>query len=398
MDAIQPTLGTLVDAYLAWDALEEEIVHDLAAAGLHAREDLLPALLERLPKETGIKTVEELETVLYDESVFAELRDEVDPELMGAALCKLISSQEMTFAIPIARAAALARQSREQDAVAAEPVLVDIGGRNGLLLSHEQIAGVELACVSGSARVGHWRAAVREALVIAEEVSGVLMALGLLRLPPSHERDNSDLHVFRELGATVQYCHEGKNQTQAWLLPPSVQHSISQCALGIPRRLNDLERAKLAQGAPGALDHRFSMFLRPFVTGGVEASRVRRAARFLRKGATSDTPAESFLFMATSLESLLIPEGGDRLEKRISEAVAFMLGGSHSSRLRLRAVAETLYGVRSRYIHVGDYTGTESKRLEALRLVGDVVAHEIRMLAAPYDEEGEPEARTECDR
>lgn len=382
------SLGTLVDAYLAWDGLEEEILRELAQAGVHSREALLPVLLERLPKEAGIKTIEELEAVLYDEVVFEALRDEVDPTEMGRVVCELIVPQEMTFAIPIARAEPLKTDAKRQRASETEPFRVDVGGRNALVLFDQNIGGVELACVTGSTRVGHWRPGMRQALSIAEEVSGVLMALDLLRRSPSDELDRyyGDQHVFDGLAAIVQYDRSGVKKTQEWPLPPTVQHSISVSVLGLPRRLNDLERAKLAQGAPGALDHRFNLLLRPFVVGGEAARRIRRAARFLRKAATSDTPADSFLFMATALESLLIPNGGEGLERRISDAVALLLGGTYPDRERLRKVSNNLYNVRSRYIHEGEYQGTELMRLESLRLVADVVAHEIRMLtggAAP---------------
>jgi hypothetical protein len=400
MNTSQPGLGTLIDAYLCWNSLAEDTVENLAAAGLHEREDLLPALLEQLPKEAGIKTIEELETVLYDEEILSEylrklraqnaalrsegreqLPDEVDP---GAIVCGFVAAQDMAFATPIARADAVAPRANEQE----EVLSVDIGGRHGLALTLQRIAGVDLACIHGTVRVGHWRPAVTHAMVLAEEVSGVLMALDLLRLPPSYERDSSHRKVFRELGVSIQYDRKGDRKEQAWPLPPSVQHWISQSVLGIPRQLDDLERARLAQGTAGALENRFVLFLRPFVVGGVEASRVRRAARFLRKAATSDTPAESFLAMATALESLLIPDGGEWLEKRIAQAAAFLLGNNHPARARVRGVAEKLYEVRSRYIHLGEYIGTESKRREAMRLVADVVAHEIRMLPAAREDAG----------
>jgi hypothetical protein len=368
----RPKLGTLVDAYVAWHALEEEIVEDLASYGLVDRAALLPEIVDQLPRESGLRTIAEVEELLYDEPVFARLSEEVDPAAMEAIVLESVRPAPMRFFTPIAL-------------VGRSPLDLEIGGRAELRLTTQELHGAQVAFIGGTVRVGHWSAAARHALSIAEEVSGVLLALDLLRVPSGEDREwtdaDEDEDVFKHLAAVVTYDLAGTTQEQTVGLPWSVQHAVSRLLLTTPRERDDIEEAKAAAGAPEPFERRYELFAAAFAIGGPKAKNIRRAARFLRKAATADTPGESFLSMATSLESLLVAGSGD-LEKRVCDAVTFLLGTSYEERERLRSIASTLYDCRSTYIHQGEYQGSERQRVEAMRLVRDVIARELRTLAA----------------
>ncbi len=366
----RPSLGTLVDAYVAWHGLEEEIIEDLASYGLMDRAALLPEIVDQLPPESGIRTIAEVEELLNDDSIFARLNEEVDPAAMEAIVLECIRPAPMRFLTPIAR-------------VARSPLDLEIGGRAELRLTTQEMHGAHVALIGGTVRVGHWSAAARYALSIAEEVSGVLLGLDLLRVPSDEDLEwtDADEDVFKHLGAVVTFDVAGNTLEQSVGLPWSVQHAVSRLLLTTPRERDDIEEARAAAGAPEPFERRYELFAAAFAIGGPKAKNIRRAARFLRKAATADTPGESFLSMATSLESLLIAGSGD-LDKRVCDAVSFLLGTSYEERERLRSVASKLYDCRSRYIHEGEYQGSERQRVEAMRLVRDVIARELRTLAA----------------
>ena len=121
--------------------------------------------------------------------------------------------------------------------------------------------------------------------------------------------------------------------------------------------------------------------LRAFSMGGPDCKRVRRAAQFLHRAEVSESAADSYLAMATALEGLLVDGTGD-LSARVADAVAFIIGTSHSDRVKLRALAKKLYDIRSKYIHEGNYSGDEAHRHECLRMVERVVWYESRLLQA----------------
>lgn len=366
----RPRLGTLIDAYLAWSGLEEEVVTRLASYGLVDRDSLLPEIVDQLPRDSGIRTIADVQELLYDDDIFPRLREQVDPAAMEAIVRESIRPAPIGFLTPIAR-------------VARSPLDLEIGGRSDLRLSTQEIHGAHVALVGGTVRVGHWSAAARQALSIAEEVSGVLLALDLLRVPSDDEREwtCADEDVFKHLAAVVRYECAENTREQGVDLPWSVQHAVSRLVLTTPRERDDIEEARAAAGAAEPFERRYELFTVAFTAGGSKAKNIRRAARFLRKAATADTPGESFLSMATSLESLLI-EGRCDLEKRVCDAVSFMLGTSYEERDRLRSIASALYDCRSKYIHEGEYQGSERQRVEAMRVVREVIARELRTLAA----------------
>ena len=165
--------------------------------------------------------------------------------------------------------------------------------------------------------------------------------------------------------------------------------SVLSAAVAFPRDVTEMDGQRAIkreeegeEDVMGQLTRdRMQAALRAFSIGGPDSKRVRQAAQFLHRAEVSESPADSYLAMATALEGLLVQGEGD-LSARVADAVVFNIGTSHSDRAKLRALAKKLYDVRSKYIHEGNYNGTEGHRHECLRMVERVVSRESRLLRA----------------
>lgn len=77
----------------------------------------------------------------------------------------------------------------------------------------------------------------------------------------------------------------------------------------------------------------------------------------------------SFLMFVIALECLVLPEGNTELNYRLSQRVAWLLGGNPGERQNLKNLIKELYGTRSNIIHNGHYEISEEEHLKAYRIV-----------------------------
>jgi hypothetical protein len=385
-------LGRLLYVFYEWEGLDEDDLERLSLTGVRSRAELLPDLLTRLPRDADLRRVGEVEDLLFDEDTFKAMGiadDDPTPGTMEEDLRAMIRPQIMSFVIPIALPGKI-----ETDC--------ELGGRHSLSLRKAKFAAAapapapegpieaELMCLSGTVKAGHWASARRIALELTEAVCGVLTALGFLQPHPTFEREYRLHDLFRHLAFIIKYQFQGSERPRKLELPWHIQNHIWQSRIDLPQRLTDMEQRALDDGATDPFQHRLRLLRAPFTVGGPDAQRVRQAARFLRKAATVESPAESYVFLATALEGLFIDDEGD-LSKRIGEAVSLLVGTSQEHRRKLRKEVAQLYNVRSRYVHDGTYEGSDPDRLNALALVSGVIAHEVALLAGSQGARDEAE-------
>ena len=213
-------------------------------------------------------------------------------------------------------------------------------------------------------------------------LAGACWATGLLRftpkLLPTGLIGGSVPLLCVELSGATPEVEDG--WADNFLLSWSQIHDISSSVLSPPSAMTDLERH--AHGGPEeVLLARLSVAMRPFSLKTQYARKLRTAASFLRRAATAEEPGDSYLYMATCLEGLLV-EGKGEVSARTRDAVAFLLGASHEQRKTLRDDVGHLYDVRSRYIHDGEYTGDVLRKAECMRIVKEVVEGELRRFTA----------------
>lgn len=351
----------------ALEALREGSEHQIWS------DESLLRVLDALPKDTGLRSIDDLEALLLDFGNFVNGSPDAEDDL-AAAFLSFAQPRLYVVAIPLARAEADLPKTL-------------LGGRDTLSLQTEAMEGGKFVTLAGVAKEGHWAIAKRTAVALAEEVTGLLHALGLV----THSRTwwpgpgaGPQAVFIAEPGGTEP--GDTQQELTVWAhnhayLTAREQHDIWSTRFETPLDLTDLERSEQAsRGLVGVFERRLGLLARVIQTGGPEGKRIRRAARFLRKASVVDEPGDAFLFMATCLEGLLIDsQENANLASRVSEAVGFIVGETQEQRRSARELAKYLYNVRSRYIHDGEYIGTDRKRLECIDLTRAVVAHETRI-------------------
>ena len=329
--------------------------------------EALLGVFRNLPKDAEIATLFELEDILVTFLNSSDPDDLDTPGMAESLFLPFLTKTDYEFRVPIAR---LATKLPTQE----------IGGRLGLSLEGDTLEKTEFLFANGTVNCSHWGSARRAAVTTLDEISGCLLATGLLRfapkLPPTGSRRGSEPLLCVELSG-ANWEDEGRWKDD-FLLPWSQIHNIWSAVLSPPSELTDLERHTLENSGPEeVLSTRLSVAMRPFSLKGQYARKLRTAARFLRRAATAEVPGDSYLYMATCLEGLLV-EGKGEVSARTRDAVSFLLGASHEQRKTLRDDVGHLYEVRSRYIHDGEYTGDILRKAACMQIVEDVVEGELR--------------------
>lgn len=109
-------------------------------------------------------------------------------------------------------------------------------------------------------------------------------------------------------------------------------------------------------------------------------SKICRAVTWYSKSVNADGLEESFVALATSLESLLLtnPRNTDlndnwgSISQRLADRVTFLLGNIYTERIALLKRTKDLYGRRSKIVHEGD-TISQKELIEMERLVHSVI-------------------------
>lgn len=205
---------------------------------------------------------------------------------------------------------------------------------------------------------------------------GALMAVGVVHphawdphYSPDSDREHAIVLTSRQFEAEDDW-------TGSYSISREGAQAIDRTLFCVPRELSELEARSPRRDV---FDARVQLACRPFRTPGIEARRVRCAARFLVKALRSTDPGDAYVFMATCLEGLLL-QGENAVSARVADSVALVLGRTRTERTELRETCSRLYDVRSRYIHDGEYQGSEVHRRDCLELAGRIVLSEIRML------------------
>lgn len=332
--------------------------------------EAIQRVFRNLPKDADIATLDELEDLLVD-LVNSSTDDQLEtPGEAERLFLSLLTKTDYKFRVPIVRlGAGLPTQ--------------EIGGRLRLSLERGTLEKTEFLFVNGTVNCSHWRSARRTAMRTLDEISGCLLATGLLRFTPKLQPTGLIGTVpLPRVELSVAMPEAEGRWADDFLLSWSQIHDIWSSVLSLPSELTDLERHALENSGPEeVLLARLKLAMRPFSLGGQYARKLRTAARFLRRAETAEEPGDSYLYMATCLEGLLV-EGKDEVSARLRDAVAFLLGNSHEQRKTLRDEVGHLYDVRSRYIHEGEYTGDVLRKAKSMRIVKEVVEGELRRFTA----------------
>ena len=85
------------------------------------------------------------------------------------------------------------------------------------------------------------------------------------------------------------------------------------------------------------------------------------------------TREESFLLFAVALECTILPTARVELAHRLSQRVAWLLGGDADQRHRLARRVAKLYGVRSKIVHDGHYEVTEVEQRDISAVAKEMI-------------------------
>ena len=166
-------------------------------------------------------------------------------------------------------------------------------------------------------------------------------------------------------------------------LSPQQANALSQTEAFWPESpspyLDRLSRETEQTHEDSELNARRGYALAPFSLGGPDARRLRTAARFLTKAMRAESPADSYVFMGTCLEALLV-SGEEAIGERLRDAVALILGRTFEERVELKNRVKKLYDTRSRYVHGGQYDRNERERVLCLDIAKRVLAAELKLL------------------
>jgi hypothetical protein len=375
----------------------------------HDEEGILLALLESLPKGSHIESIDDLRAILRDhysitnsDAIHQGPTEEQKNE-MEQNFQRLVEMSSYEFEAPI-----FAPFTRfEGDPV---PSDLAIGGGANLRFVHRRLeeirgplepgwkrAGPEpleyVTFLSGRLDAVHWTGALREVLTLCEEVTGTHLALDLAKCSSPTAQ-----HVREVQGAEAWLCVSlsraadgwAKSVTLSWQQVDATSRTVGfwpespsvylegifdagDKAVGV----DVVESNHEDPPAKARRDRDYAVA--PFSLGGDDAKRLRTAARFLTKAVRAESPADSYLFMGTCLEALLV-SGGEAIGERLSDAVALILGRSFGERAEMKERVKKLYHRRSRYVHGGQYDRNERERMLCLDIVKRVLAAELKHL------------------
>ena len=327
-----------------------------------------------LPAGSGIERLEELHLILQNLEMSIDVSEEPPSDDFATLFLQDLEPRDYWFELPIGWSG--------------QPVEGAFGGRYNLALVSTTLAGTSgprsayTCSLKGTLQAGHWIVARRRALEVAEEALGLLAACSVVDqsqpLAFGQTREEfPDTKMTLGIAATTGGDGEPSWQRQ-FQLSWSERAEVNSVWFGVPQHESDLELAEERLGRRTVLDIRLHEAMKAFVVGGEDSKRIRRAARFLKKAILTQSPGDSYLFMATCLESLLVEGSGD-LSARVADAVAMSIARSREERSILRALATHVYEVRSRYVHGGVYAGSELKRHDSLAMACRVVRNEARL-------------------
>lgn len=91
---------------------------------------------------------------------------------------------------------------------------------------------------------------------------------------------------------------------------------------------------------------------------------VRSAALAFSRSLTLPSLSDRVLFALSSVEGLLLKDGGEPIQQNVGDRMAFLIGSSADERMKIVENIKMIYGVRSKYIH-HRVTAAEAEYLDA---------------------------------
>lgn len=372
-------------------------------------EGIVLGILETLPKGSQVESIDDLREILRDHCSITDgyaIRrgpTEQEKSKMDETFLGLMAMGSYEFEVPI-----FAPFIRfEGDPVPSE---LAIGGRFDLRLVYRRLEQVPESLGPGWQTVGpesfeygtflsgrvdavHWTGALRRALALCEELTGTHLAVDLARCSSAtaqHRRNADEAEAWQSVSLHRTADGWAKSIKLSWQQIDAMRRTVGDLPESPSVYLEEIfntaeEAAGLRLVETKGEDPRVaakrdrSYPLAPFSHGGIDAKRLRTAARFLTKAVRAESPADSYLFMGTCLEALLV-SGSEALGERLSDAVALILGSTFGEREELKRRVKRLYDTRSRYVHDGQYDPNERDRVLSLGIVKRVLAAELRRL------------------
>jgi hypothetical protein len=362
------------------------------------QDGIVLAILEHLPEGSYVESIDDLREILQEHygatDYWAISHDAAEQEKiqMEADFHRLVAPARYDFEAPIFGSF----NRYEGDPV---PVDLAIGGRHDLRFLQRRIEEVPEPLRPGWRRVGpeefkyvpflsgqieavHWTGALRRVLVLCEEVTGTHLAMDLAQCSSVTSQHRRYMRVAAER-LFVSLSREADGWAKSINLSPQQANALSQTDAFWPESpspyLDRLFREAEQTHEDSDLSARRGYALAPFSLGAPDARRLRTAARFLTKAMRAESPADSYLFMGTCLEALLV-SGEEAIGERLRDAVALILGRTFEERVELKNRVKKLYGTRSRYVHGGQYDRNERERVLCLDIAKRVLAAELKLL------------------
>jgi len=375
-------------------------MQEIKSAGyLSPDEDgIVLAILDYLPKDSRVESIDDLREILQEHYGITDYeaisRDATEQEKiqMEADFHRLVAPSFYEFEVPI-----FGSFSRYEG----DPVPADlaIGGRHDLRFLQRRIEELPEPLEAGWRRLGpqhfkyvpflvgrveavHWTGALRRVLALCEEVTGTRLAMDLAQCSSATSQHRRDMRAAAErLSLSLSRAADG--WAKSINLSPQQANALSQTEAFWPESpspyLDRLSRETEQTHEDSELNARRGYALAPFSLGGPDARRLRTAARFLTKAMRAESPADSYVFMGTCLEALLV-SGEEAIGERLRDAVALILGRTFEDRVELKNRVKKLYDTRSRYVHGGQYDRNERERVLCLDIAKRVLAAELKLL------------------
>ncbi len=386
-------------------------MEEVKAAGYVSpdEEGIVLGLLEGLPKGSHVESIDDLRDILRDHylktgpNVIHLGPTEQEKGEMEETFLRLVTIGRYEFEVPIF----IPFTRFEGDPV---PPELSIGGRHDLRFVHRRLEQVPQLLEPGWERAGpdsleyltflngrvdavHWTGALRRALGLCEEITGTHLAVDLAQCTSptaQHLRKVEGAEAWLSVSLSRTADGWAKNIKLSWQQVDAMSRTVGfwpeSPSMYLEKLFGGAEKAageaavEIKQEVPEETAKRDRGYaLAPFLNGGTDARRLRTAARFLTKAVRAEFPADSYLFMGTCLEALLV-SGSEAIGERLSDAVALILGRTFGERAELKKTVKKLYDTRSRYVHDGQYDRNERDRMLCVDIVKRVLAAELRHL------------------
>jgi hypothetical protein len=221
---------------------------------------------------------------------------------------------------------------------------------------------------SGVARARSEYSAVRQVEERVEEILGCLLAFGALEIRRECLVEPGDAgHLW--LGEHIM--------EHALSVRPDLAGAMARAVVSPPTP-TEMEK-ELGERGQARANERVASHLQRLLRGAeVGTASLRSGARLLFRAESAYEDGQAINLACTALEAVLLDDNTtDNVLGRLSEAVAYRIGGSRREREDLRRETKRYYEVRSRFAHTGLTRAGFGARAGCIDLVIRVLSKEI---------------------